>query len=50
MVGFAMAAAQIAGAMLGAKLAMRVGARLIKPLLVVTSTAMALRPLWQAFG
>lgn len=49
-VGFAMAAAQIAGAMLGAKLAMRVGARLIKPLLVVTSTAMALRLLWQVWG
>ena len=49
-VGLAMAAAQVAGASLGARLAMRVGARLIKPLLVVTSTAMALRLLWQAFG
>lgn len=49
-VGFAMAAAQIAGATLGAKLAMRVGARLIKPLLVVTSTGMALRLLWQVWG
>jgi uncharacterized protein len=27
-----------------------VGARVIKPLLVFTSTAMALRLLWQAFG
>ena len=49
-VGFAMAAAQIAGATLGARLAMRVGARLIKPLLVVTSTAMALRLIWQVWG
>ena len=50
MVGFAMALAQVAGASIGARLAMRVGAGLIKPLLVVTSTAMALRLLWQAYG
>lgn len=49
-VGLAMAAAQVAGASLGARLAMRVGARVIRPLLVITSTAMALRLLWQAFG
>ena len=49
-VGFAMAVAQVAGAALGARLAMRIGARLIKPLLVVTSTGMALRLLWQALG
>ncbi|WP_149588686.1 TSUP family transporter [Tabrizicola flagellatus] len=49
-VGLAMAAAQVAGATLGARLAMRVGARLIRPLLVATSTGMALRLLWQAFG
>jgi len=49
-VGLAMALAQIAGASLGARLAMRIGARLIKPLLVFTSTAMALRLLWQALG
>lgn len=48
-VGLAMAVAQIAGASLGARLAMRVGARLIKPLLVVTSTVMALRLLWQVW-
>lgn len=48
--GLAMAAAQVAGAALGAALAMRIGARLIKPLLVATSTAMALRLLWQALG
>jgi hypothetical protein len=49
-IGMAMAAAQIGGAALGARLAMRVGARVIRPLLVVTSTAMALRLLWQAWG
>ncbi|MFE3838063.1 TSUP family transporter [Pseudogemmobacter sonorensis] len=47
-VGAGMALAAICGAALGARLAMRVGARLIRPLLVVTSTAMALRLIWQA--
>jgi len=46
-VGLAMGAAQIAGARLGAQLAMRIGARVIKPLLVITSTALALRLIWQ---
>ncbi|SDD42608.1 hypothetical protein SAMN05421538_101587 [Paracoccus isoporae] len=41
--GLAMGVAQIAGAWVGSVLAMRVGARLIKPLLVVTSTALALK-------
>jgi uncharacterized membrane protein YfcA len=49
-VGIAMGLAQIAGATLGARMAMRVGARLIKPLIVVVSVAMALRLLWQALG
>ncbi len=49
-VGLAMAVAQVAGASLGARLAMQVGARLIKPLLVVVSTAMALRLLWQVLA
>lgn len=49
-VGLAMAVGQIAGAALGARVAMRVGARLIKPLLVLVSTGMALRLLWQALG
>lgn len=49
-VGLAMAVAQVAGASLGARMAMRVGAGLIKPLLVVVSTAMALRLLWQAWA
>ena len=47
-VGLAMAGAQVAGAALGARVAMRVGARLIRPLLVVSSTSMALRLIWQA--
>lgn len=41
--GLCMGAGQLAGAALGSRLAMRVGARLIKPLLVVTATALALR-------
>lgn len=45
--GFAMGLAQMAGARLGARLAMRVGAKVIKPLLVVTSTALAVRLIWQ---
>ena len=46
-VGLAMGAGQMLGALIGARLALRVGARVIKPLLVVTSTALALRLLWQ---
>lgn len=49
-VGIGMGLAQVAGAALGAKMAMRVGARLIKPLIVVVSVAMALRLLWQAMA
>lgn len=49
-VGLAMAVAQVAGAALGARLAMRIGARLIKPLLVTTSTLMAARLLWQVWA
>ncbi len=49
-VGLGMAVGQAAGAALGAKLAMRVGARLIKPLLVIVSTALALRLIWQAMN
>ena len=46
-VGLAMGAAQIAGAWVGSKLAMRVGARLIKPVLVTAATALALRLIWK---
>lgn len=48
--GLLMALAQTLGAMLGARVAMNRGARLIKPLLVVTSSAMAARLLWQMLG
>ncbi|GAA3859605.1 TSUP family transporter [Celeribacter arenosi] len=47
--GLAMGAAQIAGAYIGSKLATRVGARLIRPVLVITATALALRLLWDWF-
>ena len=47
LIGLMMGAAQILGAVLGARAASQVGARLIKPLLVVTSTALALRLIWQ---
>ena len=49
-IGIAMGLAQMAGASLGARLAMRVGSGLIKPLIVITSTAMAARLLWQIFA
>lgn len=41
MLGLIMGIAQMAGATLGSRLAIRIGARLIKPLLVVTSLALA---------
>lgn len=47
LMGLAMGVAQILGARLGALAAMRVGARLIKPLLVTASTILALRALWE---
>ena len=47
LLGAAMAVAQIAGATLGARLAMRIGARIIRPLLVAASTLLALRLIWQ---
>ena len=42
-IGLAMGAAQFLGARLGAKLAMKTGARLIKPLLVATCVVLAIR-------
>jgi len=47
--GIAMGAAQIAGAWVGSRLAMRIGARLIKPLLVTSSTVLALKLLFDLF-
>ena len=48
--GLAMAAAQVGGAALGARLAIKVGAGLIRPLLVVVCLALASRLLWQSWG
>lgn len=46
-VGLAMAVAQVVGAQVGAALAQRIGARLIKPLLVMTSCLLAAKLLWE---
>ena len=48
--GLLMGAAQAGGALVGARLAVRVGAGLIRPLLVLVSVALALRLLWQAWS
>lgn len=44
--GLAMGAAQIAGASCGSALAMKIGARVIKPLLVITSATLAAKLIW----
>lgn len=44
--GLAMGVAQIAGARVGARMAQKKGARLIKPLLVITSVTLGLKLLW----
>lgn len=44
--GLAMGAAQIAGARMGAGLAQKNGARIIKPLLVLTSVSLAVKLIW----
>jgi uncharacterized membrane protein YfcA len=49
LLGLSMGLAQIAGAYLGSSLATRVGAKLIKPVLVLAATALALRLLWDWF-
>uniref|UniRef100_UPI0035AE44DB TSUP family transporter n=1 Tax=Paenirhodobacter enshiensis TaxID=1105367 RepID=UPI0035AE44DB len=46
-IGLAMGLAQMLGAQLGSRMAMKRGARLIKPLLVATSLALAARLIWQ---
>ncbi|WP_380055273.1 TSUP family transporter [Falsihalocynthiibacter sp. SS001] len=47
--GLAMGAAQIAGATCGAALAVKIGSRVIKPLLVITSASLAVKLLWDMF-
>lgn len=49
-VGLAMGMAQIAGAWVGSKLAMRIGSKLIKPVLVTAATALALRLIWELWA
>lgn len=49
-IGLAMGLGQAVGAQVGARLAVRIGARMIRPLLVITSVALALRLLWQAWA
>ena len=46
--GLAMGAAQMAGAYVGSRLAIRVGARMIKPVLVVSASAMAIKLIYDA--
>ena len=48
--GLAMAVAQVGGATLGARLAIRVGAGMIRPLLVVVCLALAIRLMVQNWG
>jgi uncharacterized membrane protein YfcA len=47
--GLAMGAAQILGATCGAALAVKIGAKVIKPLLVITSAGLAAKLLWDMF-
>ena len=49
LLGLAMGVAQIAGARLGAKMALKQGAKVIKPLLVLTSLSLAVKLLWEMF-
>jgi uncharacterized protein len=49
-VGLAMGLAQVIGAQLGARLAIRNGATIIRPLLVFVCVAMAIRLMWRYFA
>lgn len=48
--GVAMGLAQVAGARIGAGLAVRRGAQVIRPMIVAVSAALALRLIWQGWG
>jgi len=48
-IGLSMALGQVIGARLGSNLVIRQGARLVKPLIISATLALALRLLWQAF-
>lgn len=45
-IGLCMGMGQLAGAYVGSRLAMRIGARVIKPVLVVSATALAIKLIW----
>lgn len=47
LLGLSMGVVQIAGARLGAKMALKQGAKVIKPLLVITSLSLAAKLLWE---
>lgn len=47
LLGLTMGVVQIAGARLGAKMALKQGAKVIKPLLVITSLSLAAKLLWE---
>ncbi|HEY1124267.1 MAG TPA: TSUP family transporter [Sphingobium sp.] len=49
LVGFVMAACAMAGAWIGSHLAMRHGARVIRPLLIVASLALTAKLIWDGF-
>lgn len=49
-VGIMMGLAQVAGAQLGSRVAMRIGARLIRPLLVTTSVTLAAKLIYDAMS
>lgn len=44
--GLLMGFAQMAGAYVGARMAMRIGSRLIKPLLVISASVLAAKLIW----
>lgn len=49
LIGFVMAACAMAGAWIGSHLAMRHGARIIRPLLIVASLALTAKLIWDGF-
>lgn len=49
-IGLTMALGQIIGARMGSNLVLRKGARLVKPLIILATLALAARLLWQSWG
>ena len=50
MIGLVMAAGSLIGAQIGSQLVMKVGARLVRPLLVVTSIAISIKLIMDQYG